>query len=367
MLTYAHVCAVWDPTEKQVYHFGEKDYKKDLRKTIDEEISFSPYPYPQLPSILLRIEAANVGLQAGGAAAAAGSAGSPMKQQQRVVPAHVTKAQQQQQQLQQQQQQQKQQQQQQQQQLQQQQQQLKQKQQQQQQQLQQQLQQQQQHKQALAAALSGWGGLRPPAAYFPQHNAQRNPPLQRTAIAMSSHFDLIPSLPHDALSDWVEPWVSVGQWCEKIKSPTAGAHGVCMDGDFEAWHAHMRAVWARQAAARHAKRVAAAAAAAAASSRHSRAEAQLHAAQQRVALQLEEARSSRIVAKLRPAIAAAKGLTPGSALGDQWRGAAAAVGERLAGVLMLLHVCPRTTIYVSSYYYMYVSSYYASGWQDDCQ
>ena len=264
--------SVWDPIERSIYYFGEKDFKNEMRRVIDDEVQFSPYPYPQLPSMQEQVLATSVAGMASGPASASATAGAPGKQ----MPQHhlhtlLT-------------------------------------------------QEQQQHAQALASAMTGWhSASRPPEA--PAANA-KNAVKRRAYIKMGSHFDDIPSLGR-AHQDWVSPEVDAMQWSKRIKSSSTG-DGVSMDGDFEIWHAHMRALWQRQAVTREEKRQAA--------FRTPR-QRQHDSALEERAQKLDEARTSRVAGKLKAAMSAAKGVGGSFSLSDQGRDAATAVGQRLAGSL----------------------------------
>jgi hypothetical protein len=81
--------SIWDPTEKLVFYFGEKDFKKDFRRIIVEELQHFPYPYPQLPSKSVQTQTVSQVGTAIGAGSASGSgqrqAQSPGRQKQQHV------------------------------------------------------------------------------------------------------------------------------------------------------------------------------------------------------------------------------------------------------------------------------------------
>lgn len=177
-----------------------------------------------------------------------------------------------------------------------------------------------QHKQVLAAAMSRWTVPRGPSIHVQPRNAPIKRAIAQTVLKKYNTFEQIPALPEDFVADWLGSGVeNPFSWSELIKSPTDGK-GLSMDGDFDAWHAHMCAIWQRQADAREERRLAA--------NRTAR-QRQEYSAKEKAVLKCESARCARVLRKLQKIIKESKL----NERGNDWRNAAATVGQRLAGTL----------------------------------
>ena len=275
--------SVWDPMEKLIYYFGENDFKKDLRRTIDEEIQFSPYPYPQLPSIQEQVHAANSTLTVGGLATADASSLTGAAPKTALPSAREPQHQNQ----------------------------------------HQHSPWQQQSPQRDRSAKAQGTDLSQLARGTPGGGASPRPIQRRCPFKKGNCFDAVPSLPHDCSADSISAAEAGRQWLQLIRT-TEDNQGLAMDCNFEAWHAHMRRLWQQQAAVREQRRLAA---------QYTARQRQEIASREQAALKLEEARLKRVSGKLRHLVSEAKGLSVIGVAGEEWRSAAAVVGQSLAGSL----------------------------------